>query len=94
MSKAEERALEFYPMKDYNKEPNYIYSCDSKTLDEIYRQVFMLGYEASEKDLTLTAEDIRTIYELSEKVSNHSVWAKYSSGFWDEVLKRFKETKK
>lgn len=51
MSKrAEERALEFYPMKDYNKEPNYIHSCDSKMLDEVYRQVFMLGYEQAEKD--------------------------------------------
>ena len=51
ISRAEERALEFYPMKDYNKEPNYIHSCDSKMLDEIYRQVFMLGYEQAEKDL-------------------------------------------
>ena len=51
MSKAEERALEFYPMKDYNKEPNYIHSCDSKMLDEVYRQVFMVGYEQAEKDL-------------------------------------------
>ena len=52
MSKrAEERALEFYPMKDYNKEPNYIHSCDSKMLDEVYREVFTLGYEQAEKDL-------------------------------------------
>lgn len=51
MSRAEERALEFYPMKDYNKEPNYIHSCDSKMLDEVYREVFMLGYEQAEKDL-------------------------------------------
>ena len=50
-NKAKERALEFYPMKDYNKEPNYIHSCDSKMLDEVYREVFMLGYEQAEKDL-------------------------------------------
>ena len=37
-------------MKDYNKEPNYIHSCDSKMLDEVYRQVFMLGYKQAEKD--------------------------------------------
>lgn len=55
MTKAEERALEFYPMKDYNKEPNYIHSCDSKMLDEVYREVFMIGYEQAEKDLTFMA---------------------------------------
>lgn len=38
-------------MKDYNKEPNYIHSCDTKTLDEVYREVFMLGYKQAEKDL-------------------------------------------
>lgn len=38
-------------MKDYNKEPNYIHSCDSKMLDEVYREVFMLGYEQAEKDI-------------------------------------------
>ena len=54
MSKAEERALEFYPMKDYNKEPNYIHFCDSKMLDEVYREVFMLGYELAEKDLAMS----------------------------------------
>ena len=52
MTRAEQRALEFYPMKDYNKEPNYIHSCDSKMLDEVYREVFMLGYEQAEKDLS------------------------------------------
>lgn len=56
MTRAEERALEFYPMKDYNKEPNYIHSCDSKMLDEVYREVFMLGYKQAEKDLAFTAQ--------------------------------------
>ena len=51
MTKAEERALEFYPKKDYNKEPNYIHTCDSEMLDEVYREVFQLGYKQSEKDL-------------------------------------------
>lgn len=50
-SKAEQRALEAYPMKDYNKEPNYLHTCDSKMLDEVYRDVFQLGYEQAEKDL-------------------------------------------
>ena len=55
--KAEERALEFYPMKDYNKEPNYIHSCDSKMLDEVYREVFMLGYGQAEKDIKEWVEE-------------------------------------
>ena len=57
MSKrAEERALEFYPMKDYNKEPNYVHSCDSKMLDEVYRDVFKLGYKQAEKDIIAIIE--------------------------------------
>lgn len=38
-------------MKDYNKESNYMHTCDSKMLDEVYREVFKLGYEQAEKDL-------------------------------------------
>ena len=57
MSRAEERALEFYPMKDYNKEPNYIHSCDSKTLDVVYREVFQLGYRQAEKDIKEWVEE-------------------------------------
>lgn len=64
-ARAEERALEFYPMKDYNKEPNYIHSCDSKTLDEVYRQVFMLGYEQAEKDIN--REMLDRMNEIREK---------------------------
>lgn len=43
-------------MKDYNKEPNYLHTCDSKMLDEVYRDVFKLGYEQAEKD---TIEKVR-----------------------------------
>ena len=52
-------------MKDYNKEPNYIHSCDSKMLDEVYRQVFMLGYEQAEKDINREMLDRMT--EIREK---------------------------
>lgn len=51
MSKAEEAALKVYPVKDYNKEPNYIHTCDTKMLDEVYREVFKLGYMQAEQDL-------------------------------------------
>ena len=96
ISRAEERALEFYPMKDYNKEPNYIHSCDSKMLDEVYRDVFRIGYEAAEKDLALTWEDIKTI--------NQILWDLHYEGWpceseiqdearFREALKRFKEAR-
>ena len=44
-------------MKDYNKEPNYIHSCDSKMLDEVYRDVFRIGYSQAEKDTIERAID-------------------------------------
>ena len=56
ISRAEERALEAFPMKDYNKEPNRVYSLDSKSLDEIYREVFVIGYEQALKDIGIVNE--------------------------------------
>jgi hypothetical protein len=97
MTKAEERALEFYPMKDYNKEPNYIHSCDSKMLDEVYRQVFMLGYKQAEKDLALTWEDMRKIIlidiEMTDDPEAHPEWME-EQPFYEEILKRYLEAKK
>ena len=98
MTKAEEAALKVYPV---DMQPlvyqDLIEQFGGKTEVDVniyQRRFFQEGYEQAEKDLVLTAEDIRTIYELTEKVSNHSIWAKYSSGFWDKVLKLFKEVKK
>ena len=52
MSKrAEEAAMKVYPVKDYNKEPSYVHTCDTKMLDKVYREVFKLGYMQAEKDL-------------------------------------------
>lgn len=68
MTRAEEAALKAYPVKDYNKEPNYIHYCDSKMLDEVYREVFKLGYEQAEKD---TIE--RAIAWLKEKAKDYIV---------------------
>lgn len=69
MSKrAEEAALKVYPVKDYNKEPNYIHTCDTKMLDEVYRDVFKLGYKQAEKD---TIE--RAIAWLKEHANDYIV---------------------
>lgn len=98
MNKAEERALEFYPMKDYNKEPNYIHSCDSKMLDEVYRDVFRIGYETAEKDLALTIEDIERIDIMlcGTRANKHGAFtfSKLSDEQYAEVLKRYLEAKR
>ena len=94
ISKAESRALEFYPMKDYNKEPNYIHSCDSKMLDEVYRQVFMLGYEQAEKDLALTWEDMAMITTFGSEVIGEHLFDNWTEQqIYEEVLTRFKQIK-
>ena len=79
MSKAEERALEYYPNIDRED-----YPC--KELDAAYREVFVLGYRQAEKDLELTCEDIKKI----DKLLNQCV--DYRNPY-QEVLKRFKEIK-
>lgn len=97
MSKrAFERAFEFYPLKDYNKEPNYIHSCDSKTLDVVYREVFQLGYTQAEKDLALTWEDVQLLdFYAMECQVEESKGRKFNSSqeFFEEVLRRFNKTK-
>lgn len=97
MTKAEERALEFYPMKDYNKEPNYIHSCDSKMLDEVYREVFMIGYEQAEKDLSLTIEDLELLHTFLYAVKNNKqgmfTFTRLSDEQYKEALRRFKAIK-
>ena len=86
-------------MKDYNKEPNYIHSCDSKMLDEVYRQVFMLGYEQAEKDLALTWKDAQLLYIITEKymreIDNRIEKAPSSSQeVFEEIIRRYKDGKK
>lgn len=96
ISRAEEAAKKKYPI--------YLAKAvmsDGNTIDldanETTRNVFKLGYEAAEKDLALTWEDIKTIvqiittsdwydFEISDKL--------WSQEFYEEVLKQFKEKKK
>ena len=37
-------------MRDYDKESNRLHTCTTKTLDEVYRSIFKLGYAQAEKD--------------------------------------------
>jgi len=82
MNKAEEKIQKWYPTYP--------------TLAEEY--AFIDGYEQAEKDLELTWEDIAVItdvwYDLHEDESVWSVTGCDTPAFYQEVLKRFKETKR
>ena len=84
MTRAEEAALEAYP--DYpTMDGGYV--TQRKT-----RKVFKQGYEAAEKDLVLTWEDMELLHRLfAEEEDNFSKHDKY---FYTEVLTRFKQFKK
>jgi len=87
MSKAEEKALEAYPSTSHywNAEPDR-----NAEAREFYKQ----GYRQAEKDLELTWEDIKHIYLLVISVSDIQGWMGTDKSIYQEVLKRFKESKK
>jgi hypothetical protein len=88
MSKAEERALEVYPIESH------------EMYDDLYRQrnAYVKGYQQAEKDLELTWEDIQKIDVLIYAVLDEEKYKRYytqdrDGDFYEEVLKRFKERK-
>ena len=88
MSKAENRALELYPIEsgevfDANGD---IYESDDKNYAE--RFAYIKGYQQAEKDLELTVDDIMKIDALLIEM-----WNNQSENKYQEVLKRFKERK-
>ena len=104
MSKAEERALEKYPlMSDVDKEGlegiEYIVrECDCTSeyneLQEAKQAYFIEGYHRAEKDLELTWEDIREIYCITLNLREHLGASVFGEPLYQEVLKRFKELKR
>ena len=93
MSKAEERALEAFPLKiDGDSRGSY-------DLNELNRQKFLLGYHQAEKDNELTWEDMRELYIIFAEVDTEIELCKTdvkseTIGYYQEVLKRFKESAK
>ena len=89
MSKAEEKAIEAYPPKLVT----YSDLFGEETLDDngLKRTVFIEGYQQAVKDLELSWEDMRDIYDLAY---NLRFPHKKQKEFFEEVLRRFKETKK
>ena len=55
-------------MRDYDKESNRLHTCTTKTLDEVYRSIFKLGYAQAEKD---TIE--RAVKWLDENIYKYEV---------------------
>lgn len=96
MSKAEERALETYPVLMCYNDSQMVEEDINKPLREIYQE----GYHQAEKDLELTWEDIPKILSISEQLKT-SWWFRDNGQtkqigtqvFWEEVLKRFKDLK-
>lgn len=82
MSKAEDRALEAFPLKEDGD------SRGSYDLNVVKRIIYQQGYKQAEKDLELTWEDIKLIWNITDELENMS-----EEEFYNEVLKRFKEKK-
>lgn len=99
MSKAEERALEKYPlMANDDKEGlealKYIgIECECADVyneaQEVKQAYFIEGYHQAEKDLELTYDDICEIMEIREDVLEMDSY----ENLYEEILKRFKEKK-
>ena len=92
MSKAEDRALEAFPLKEDG-------DCrGSYDLNVIKRIIYQQGYEQAEKDNELTLEDIKQICDISFEEAcrlqrNMKGSLIYKKQHYTEVLKRFKERK-
>lgn len=85
MSKAEEEAIKRYPKIG-------LYDNLMK------RKGFIEGYQQAEKDLELTWEDMRELHIIFESLDvdielSRSKLREETLGYYEEVLKRFKELK-
>ena len=96
MSKADEKSLIAYPKKiewvgnQWNGAP---FDVNSES-----RVAYKQGYHQAEKDLELTWEDMRELYIIFAEVDTEIELCKTdikseTLGYYQEVLKRFKEKK-
>ena len=93
MSKAEDRAIEKYPIEMYEEVG---WKCVDKNTHK--RQYFIEGYHQAEKDLALTWEDMLVIHKCIKDAMNYHLYKmmegmKGQKVVYEEVLKRFKERK-
>lgn len=105
MTKAEERALEAYPVDicGYTVECRIGAKPQPQDWNEIRRTHFQEGYEQAEKDLALTWEDVQIIWMETEQYMKElrriertelSKFPSSSREIFEEILRRYKEVKK
>lgn len=84
MSRAEDRAKERYWLEPNNIETQEKYA------------VYVEGYRQAEKDLELTWEDIQLIVNIDMDTNNEEALTRVRENkeHYEEVLRRFLETKK
>lgn len=93
MSKARKAALDWLPKrKDGRKR---VYRCN----DDDIRSIYTKGYRKAEKDNELTWEDMRELYIIFAEVDTEIELCKTditaeTLGYYQEVLKRFKDLRK
>ena len=87
MSRAEERALEAYPIVMSQHSDN----CKEYDSNESDRLTFIEGYHQAEKDLELTWEDCAKIDDIAMSLYDlEEVRDMPNKEFYTEVLRRFK----
>ena len=93
--KAEQRAFEAYPVLMCYNDFQMVEEDVNKPLREIYQE----GYHQAEKDLELTWTDMSELYIIFAEVDAEIELCKTdikseTIGYYQEVLKRFKNLKK
>lgn len=84
MDRAKEQALERCP-----KSENVI----EEMRNEIKRAQFVEGYHQAEKDLVLTYHDVARIFVIADTITKENTAPLTDKAFYQEVLKRFLETR-
>jgi hypothetical protein len=95
IDKATERALEAYP-KETRDITGFVVDIGHP---QYMRDLYIEGYHQAEKDLALTWEDMRELYIIFAEVDTEIELCKTdikaeTIGYYEEVLKRFKNLKK
>ena len=88
MSRAENRALEAFPIKiDGDSRGSY-------DLNVVKRIIYQQGYDQAEKDLELSWNDVALILNVAEEFNRKNTVPISDEEYFKEVLKRFKDYKK
>lgn len=94
--KAEEKALEAYPVEEMWVGNQY---GGPEDVNASFRRGYREGYEQAEKDLALTWEDVKRIVEIADKILHDpqiviDIRDKGEEFYYSEVLCRYNESKK